>query len=157
MPIPCPTETYFSGTGARDVSYCAPCQPGFYCLDNDPVSRVCPVGHFCPAKTKEPIPCWVGTYNPYSMQANSTNCLPCPAGSNCNNTGTDDYHKFLCPAGNYCPTAGLTTGPMPCPAGTYRNTSGAASVKECWPCPEGFFCVEGSETFTPCDSGYICP
>jgi hypothetical protein len=65
LPVRCPETLYFAGTGATDVSFCQPCQAGYYCLDNDSVSRVCPKGHFCQEKTKEPIPCFEGTYNPY--------------------------------------------------------------------------------------------
>jgi hypothetical protein len=51
----------------------------------------------------------------------------------------------------------MTSDPIECPQGTYRNATGAASEEECWPCPEGFFCEEGSSYYSPCDSGYYCP
>jgi len=108
LPVRCPQTLYYGGTGARTVTYCKPCAAGYYCLDNDSVSRVCPRGHFCPEKTKEPIPCWIGTYNPYKRAANSTNCLPCPAGANCFERGIDDWTRHLCPIGYYCPTVGST-------------------------------------------------
>lgn len=157
LPIRCPETLYYAGTGATNVGFCAPCQAGYYCLDNDSVSRVCPKGHFCTEKTKEPVPCWEGTYNPYKRQSASTDCMICPAGAACNSRGIDDYTRHMCPAGHYCPRAGSKEDPIACPPGTYRNSTGAVDVDECWICPEGFFCIEGSEYYEPCDAGYFCP
>ena len=103
LPIRCPETLYYSGTGATDVSYCKPCAEGYYCLDNDAVSRVCPRGHFCPEKTKEPFKCWKGTYNPFKRQGKAEDCLPCPLGSNCDTEGIDDWRRHMCPVGHYCP------------------------------------------------------
>jgi hypothetical protein len=162
LPVRCPETLYYAGTGATDVSYCKPCQAGYYCLDNDSVSRVCPKGHFCGEKTKEPVPCPEGTYNPYKKQVDSEDCEPCPAGAACNVKGIDDWTRYLCPAGHYCPKrpesrVGFRGDPIPCPAGTYRNTTGSVSENHCWPCPAGHYCEEGSTYYTPCDSGYFCP
>jgi hypothetical protein len=103
LPIRCPETLYYSGTAATDVSFCKPCQEGYYCLDNDSVSRVCPKGHFCPEKTKEPVSCWPGTYNPLRKAGKPEDCWVCPAGTDCWAPGTDDAWRFLCPVGHYCP------------------------------------------------------
>lgn len=44
-----------------------------------------------------------------------------------------------------------------CDAGSYRNVS--ASAAPCQPCPAGFICPQGSESYQekPCPSGYYCP
>lgn len=80
----------------------------------------------------------------------------CPAGAACNLKGIDDWERYLCPTGHYCPRAGMTDDPIPCEAGTYRNETGATDKEQCWSCPAGFFCGEGAQTFTPCDAGYYC-
>ena len=156
LPVRCPETLYYAGTGATDASYCQPCQAGYYCLDNDSVSRVCPKGHFCGEKTKEPVPCFEGTFNPYKKAESQNDCQLCPAGAACNQKGIDDWTRYMCPAGHYCPRIGMTDDPIPCPAGSYRNATGSESKEQCWECPAGFFCEEGAQTFTPCDSGYYC-
>lgn len=125
MPLRCPKTLYWGGTGATDVSFCGPCPAGYYCVANDPIIRMCPSGHFCPNQTIEPIPCQVGTYNPWKRSLNSSSCINCPVGSNCNKRGIDDFTKYPCPPGSYCPTLGQITPPIACPGGTYRNTTSA--------------------------------
>jgi len=83
--------------------------------------------------------------------------MPCPAGSNCAVRGIDDYGKYWCPTGHYCPEIGMKTKPVPCPAGTYNSIAGAANITQCITCPEGNFCQEASDWPVPCDAGYTCP
>ena len=62
LPIRCDEGWYYPATGAESYKDCRPCEAGFYCIENDSVSRSCPVGHYCSAITTEPTPCRAGTY-----------------------------------------------------------------------------------------------
>jgi len=157
LPTRCPEGYYYGSEGATDVKFCEPCKAGTYCIKNDGVARVCPKGHICPEKALEPTPCYTGTYNPYKGKSRSDECLKCPMGSLCNARAIDDYKRYLCPAGHYCDEEGQKRDPKPCPAGTFRNETGAENYTDCWECPEGFFCNEGTAYPEPCDAGYSCP
>ena len=158
LPTRCPDGFYYPSTGAYKESHCEPCAAGTYCIINDSISRTCPKGHICPEETFEPTPCWKGTYNPEFGQSESSHCLPCPEGSFCNVRGISDYEDYLCPVGHYCEDEKQLFDPKPCPQGTYRNATGASNdTYDCWGCPEGHFCNEGSIFPTPCNTGYYCP
>ena len=158
LPTRCPDGFYYPSTGAYKESHCEPCAAGTYCIINDSISRTCPKGHICPEETFEPTPCWKGTYNPEFGQSESSHCLPCPEGSFCDVRGISDYEDYLCPVGHYCEDEKQLFDPKPCPQGTYRNATGASNdTYDCWGCPEGHFCNEGSIFPTPCNTGYYCP
>lgn len=42
-------------------------------------SQPCPAGHFCPAGTRSPRPCPVGTFRSRRQAGAAAECLPCPA------------------------------------------------------------------------------
>ena len=45
----------------------------------------------------------------------------------------------------------------PCPAGTINSILGANSIRQCYPCPEGYFTSKnGSSLCLQCPSGYFC-
>lgn len=140
LPTRCPVGYYYGGVGASNINFCTPCAAGNYCITNDSVARICPRGYICPALTTEPIPCWIGTYNPWKGASKSSECIPCPAGSNCAVRGIEDYGKYWCPTGHYCPDVGMTSLPIPCPSGTYNSVAGGANITACISCPEGYFC-----------------
>ena len=90
-----------------------------------------------------PVVCQPGTY-----LANSTNCLPCPAGSfsNSNNSANCD----ACPPGLISSQSGSSSC-TPCPAGKYSSLSGSTA---CAVCPPGLFSsTDGSNSCTPCAVG----
>jgi hypothetical protein len=67
----------------------------------------------------------------------------------------------LCPRGHYCETGKLT--PDACPAGTYGPFTGRKTLKDCFTCPPGQYClgpdalgVGKSEPDGPCDKGFLC-
>jgi hypothetical protein len=181
-PIRCDEGKYNAVQGATDVSYCTECLPGWYCMKNDSVMRICPKGHFCPEKSIYPTPCFKGTYNNEKGVSNSIECLDCPKGSFCDDIGIDDYLRFPCPVGHYCDVPKQKKDPIKCPAGTYRNATGAYdqgvyenyldrrvgnSTWENWTpdgrdepcrnCTAGTYCPPASIYPVPCEAGYTCP
>lgn len=116
---------------------------------------VCPVGHYCPAGTAQPVPCVAGTYA--STPGAGANCTACPAGYWCP-AGSVTYNNTPCAAGYYCPTGAAVDTDVPCPAGTFSNRTGLAASGECAPCLPGQYC--GSPGLTApsgdCAAGYFC-
>jgi hypothetical protein len=159
LPTRCEKGLYNAKVGQTSVKSCVPCQPGYYCIENDGVMRICPKGHFCGESNLAPVPCFEGTYNPEKGAFTSKQCLDCPKGYFCNAKGIADYLDWECPTGHYCPENKTTDiDNYKCPAGTYRNDTGATNkTHACWGCPEGYFCNEGTTYPEPCDAGYYCP
>jgi len=116
--------------------------------------RSCPRGHRCPEGW--PIPCNKGHYNPKIGKYRSNDCLKCPKGFFCSQTGISEKDKYKCPLGHYCDEK-ATLIPKRCPSGTYRDSYEATSKNDCAPCPKGFFCNAGTITPEPCQPGYYCP
>ncbi|XP_077985306.1 uncharacterized protein LOC144439946 [Glandiceps talaboti] len=180
---PCPGGYYCSGYGKTEAT--GLCDAGFYCPSNHsttsatPADLKCPRGHYCLEGTAEPYPCETGTYQP---NEGKSSCIPCEAGYYCRSALNPD--PVLCPPYHYCPEG--TMYPIPCPNGTftYDNTTGLKADFECQeclsglycrggyiagPCAAGYFCLAGSEDYTPagdppsgnpdqdpCDPGTVC-
>lgn len=119
-PIPCPQGTFSDAqmlTAESECTQClngqfcgssnltAPtgdCDPGFYCYrgnsqsnpdGSDPaMGGPCPVSHYCPQGTSNPIACPAGTYNNVTQQSQ---CAICPEGFYCpENTTTYEVMSF---------------------------------------------------------------
>lgn len=120
LPIRCDEGFYTLSTGSPTVAYCVPCQPGYYCIENDSVMRACPTGHFCTSVTIDPTPCREGQYQPDKYATTNDQCLDCPAGFYCNAIAIETYVGFECPKGHWCSEVAKTTLPVKCPAGTYQ-------------------------------------
>lgn len=173
-PTACPIGTFSNKTLNTDIANCTACSPGKFCMHrgmttegtnctagyycptgvptSTPTNYVCQEGNYCPAGVQAPIPCALGFYQPYKMQAS---CLPCEASYYCDVTGM--YAQKLCPAGKYCPAN--TVNPMDCPVGTYSDLMGLSAVSECKRCPSGKYCSTTgatSESFNACGAGYFC-
>ena len=58
----------------------------FLCIPG-PLNDECPVGHYCPEGSDEPIACPEGTFNPTIKLIAEEQCLNCTAGQFCNETG----------------------------------------------------------------------
>lgn len=72
----------------------------------------------------------------------------CPAGESCTSTV-----KTPCPAGMFCPQAGVL-GPLKCPLGSYAPGTNSSA---CAPCPEGMHCPElGMPEARHCPAGFVC-
>ena len=172
FPQPCPVGTYSSTTGLHSVDQCLLCTPGYFCeglalteptgiCDNGfhcpagsptarPFNFSCPVGHFCPENSSEPILCPEGTYN---NQSHSSECFICPPGFYC----VQGLLVARCSPGFFCPE-GTGLDWISCPRGTYSNQFGLSTITDCTPCDGGMYCSELNAT-TPtgnCDTGYFC-
>jgi hypothetical protein len=181
-PVRCPIGTYNDLINGGSLAACKDCLPGKYCnaeglsavagtcaagyfckikskleaaetADTDGNFGPCPVGHYCPAGTAEPIKCPPGTYNPQTKKSLLTQCLDCSAGKYCAESGrsTDGLD---CSAGYFCVAKSTqnkpATGKCPvgykcpagsgdktiCPAGTYQDQT---EQSDCITCPAGFF------------------
>ncbi|KAL8273754.1 hypothetical protein Esti_002354 [Eimeria stiedai] len=147
-PVACPTGTYSKESGLKSESQCikcpagkfcsraglavpaGSCEPGFLCYGGARVSKptdgitgeICPPGGYCLAGAERVTPCPHGYYNPRAGATSPSACI-------------------ICPLGDYCDGAAVTTG-------------GIAG-----PCQEGFYCLEGSSSATsfPTPQGYFAP
>ena len=145
--------------------------------------QLCRAGHYCDLGTKldktetdgGPVPCPDKFYYSGTGARTADDCIPCLAGFKCdwsfvNNPPIDpeqstmcqpgnycrDGEEIPCPAGYYCPTAGLGS-PLACPPGTFQNDT---NQEECVLCPAGYFCsdVNGPIEIDPTtDSNLRCP
>ena len=153
-PTPCPSGTYQPSVAQ---SSCEVCPARFYCdqyeailMQSSGVNQtthgvvmpsVCPEGFVCPAGT------------------NSSNEHPCPSGSYSNQTGLESESQCSpCDAGYYCGEVGLTQPMEHCYAGSVCVLGSAipnpdGSDSSGYPCPEGFYCLEGSTAPLPCPMG----
>ena len=110
-----------------------------------------------------PIPCPAAVYgNSYDVADQSQpGCTDsCPAGFACPRSTTN---PVLCRAGSFC--AQESAAETPCEAGTYNTQttrvifngqeflSGGISEADCWDCPIGHYCEEGSTTAKECPKG----
>ncbi|XP_026719422.1 zonadhesin-like [Athene cunicularia] len=177
----CPAGTSRIQPGAKSLEECDPCSPGYYCPDPAqtglPNTRgvPCKPGYECPAGSVNPKPCRPGLY------CGARTAVPsmCPAGYYCpEGSSTYNSPEQLCVFPYYCPPGSghplpceggymALSSPGPrdsfekfcriCDAGTYRSDSLITSP--CQPCPAGFICPQGSESYhgKPCPSGHYCP
>jgi len=82
-----------------------PCDPGWYCptgsLTTRPKTKECPAGKYCPVGTGTPIDCPIGTFNPFPLQDELTDCMDCTPGFYCDSLG-QTQPTGPCDAGYYC-------------------------------------------------------
>ena len=179
-PQPCPRGTFSNTTqltaagectDCMSGQYCATtgltlptgdCDPGYYCLSgakqkqppDGATGGECPVAHYCPAGTSDPIVCPAGTYNPSTQQSA---CFPCPAGFYCPQNITD-YTIYSCPVGHYCPDGTEFDMQYPCPQGYYNDLSQQRALDDCKACTPGKYC-SGAGLDAPtgdCMQGWYC-
>ena len=173
--MPCDGGSYCNRLNATAVS--GDCSAGFYCTRGvdtatpvnyssslescaDWIGDICPIGHYCPTATVNPMPCPAGSY---ANETGLSSCLPCPEGFFCL-LGTSDYTVNQCQQGYYCPEGTEHGLQYPCPAGTYSNASGLISESQCKLCPPGHFCGIAGLTWYDvdgivagmCSAGYYC-
>lgn len=144
------------------------------------ITNPCPTGHYCPNGTfDQGVPCPIGSYNPHEGVAKAEDCLACPAGFFCNQTGLDtpsgncsagylcvsgaehpgpnDGTNGPCSVGHYCEEGAKNA--TACPPGTLNPQEGAKGLSECRPCTGGHYCDDFGLTQPtgPCDRRYYCP
>ena len=73
-------------------------------------------------------------------------------------TGGSNNGPSKCFEGHYCSNGTKYGDQRPCPAGSWSNRTDLASSDECWVCPKGSYCPEGSTNADKkCPAGYYCP
>ena len=120
------------------------CTQGYYCPGaqntSTPIPYACPIGHFCPWGSGEPIRCENGTYQDETTQYE---CKACPAGYFCDNTMDIvvlDNTTTVCPMGYFCPEGTRYANEFACPIGTFNNLTGIQELADCTPCLGGYEC-----------------
>ena len=101
-------------------------------------------------------------YNPNLRQDSSADCIHCPAGVYCDQTGIAYLDLFECEKGKVClddPTPGTLVAPQACAAGTYNPSKRKGLASDCLQCPGGSYCNVATGTIYPikCRSGQYCP
>lgn len=75
----CTAGQYCDSEGLNTTT--GPCDPGFYCPGGQNSSRPagleCPVSHYCPLNSSQPLPCSNGTFMNHTM---ADQCYTCPQG-----------------------------------------------------------------------------
>ena len=173
LPTPCPAGRYSSEYGNVQESDCTICSPGYYCagLANERPTGLCTDGYYCPPgsissrQIEAPLGSYSGTgasnyslclpgfYQPMFAQSD---CLQCPNGYYCPDSGMSTYEHTICPYGNYCPVE--SSVPFRCPIGTFSASTGLFMESQCSDCTPGYYCNSTglSEVTGPCDAGYYC-
>ena len=133
-----------------------------------PNNGPCPAGYYCDLGTTNPSPCPIGTFSSNTGLTNSTECVPCTAGSYCSTSGLDAV-TGPCKAGYYCPTGSSSNVENICPVG-YHCPSGSSEpqlcdpgsyslengLSSCNPCPAGYYCNGNTTNPIPCPIGTYC-
>ncbi|CAC5381825.1 unnamed protein product [Mytilus coruscus] len=154
---PCPSGTFSTASDLYDASQCTPCTQGYYCNGGESaVSGICPTGYYCPEGTRiaTEFGCPNGTYNDGLGLYAESQCKNCTLGHYCEFAV---YEPTECEAGTYMPYGADTSG----------NVLGTPAKRQfdCYDCPGGFNCPQGTGTTTPinCTVGwysepgqYIC-
>ena len=97
-PIQCDPGYYCENDGLDTVS--GPCSAGHYCTIsailrapiNETYGDICPLGHYCPEATDDPIECQPGEYNNRTGSEIDADCLPCIPGWYCPGMYNVLYH-----------------------------------------------------------------
>lgn len=172
-PVVCPAGTMRPIVAAANLLDCFDCTVGHFCPNGTiNINGIpCDEGYECPAGTSIPEVCRARRYCPPLTGEG----LTCPGGSYCE--GGTGNNPPLCYFPTYCPPGSNATsicdlGHMSvdhnvprydetescriCPGGTYGDHP---ERLYCEPCPEGYYCPEGTAyaTSNPCNSGYYCP
>ncbi|CDW74865.1 cast multi-domain protein [Stylonychia lemnae] len=154
-PKRCPNGGSTPTLGASQANQCVTCGEGFFCLENGDSQTSCPKGHYCLGMV-DPEACPSYTYNNMRGRQSLSDCLKCPAGYICNQTGIADYKSFPCPRGYYCPIESTKVA-IECPIGTYNNQGSGAKLEDCKSCPAGYYCPKATINPIPCKNGTYCP
>ena len=155
-PFICPAG-YFSPGGT--VSSCTICTNGYVCPKGSTTATdtLCPLGFYCQQKSVSGtnimavLPCPAGKYGATEGLSDSTGCSACPAGYYCPYAGMST--PMTCPQGAYC--SGNDHYTM-CTSGTYNPNKGGSAAGSCINCPVGNYCPQGSPQPIPCTPGYYC-
>ena len=98
-------------------------------LTSQECSGRCPVGHYCPEGSAEPLPCPLNTF---AAEVGSSVCITCPAFSTTSSIGAEDSSACQCVKGFYraIDADGLDVC-LACPDGSTTSGNGATSIEAC--------------------------
>lgn len=151
------------------------CRPGTYAALADGVCTICDAGKVCGHGSIVQNPttdcpmgftctdvggvikveqCAGGTYSKVDGTL-AKPCSSCEAGFFCP-PGCTDSKLWVCPPGHWCEASASSPMANPCPENTYNPDFGAVNNTSCDPCPERFFCPEGSKEPHMCRPGNYC-
>ena len=173
--VQCPGSTFSNTSGAVSSACSGPCMAGYMGSSNESISIKfvdstcngrCPLGHWCPLGTADPIPCPAGTYGAEEGLSTSACSGRCPKGSYCgiatvfpdnclagfygNMTGLHaPTCSGACDAGYICMAGSISPQQYACPAGQYNSVPGSSSCSDCSP---GY--ATAMSASTKCD---VCP
>jgi len=157
--LPCPNGTYSVTEKNAIVHMCLACPEGYKCISEDPLHGVtdyigheCPMGEYCPERTREAIKCPPGTYGDERGGKNIEACKTCPPGYFCDDYGIFNITEKICSDGQYCPFG--TSYPLVCPEGFYCNNETNYDKKKC---PANHYCPPGTAYPKNCTTGESCP
>ena len=143
--VPCPPGQFCNATG-RDAP-AGPCDAGFLCTGgatsskpDDSKNYPCPVGHYCEIGTKNATKCPPGTLNKFAQGISRNSCLPCDPGMFCEKPGLY-APSGKCLQGYYCPD----------------NVEIIYSEPSSFPCPRGYYCLNGTSVPKGCPPGSYQP
>ena len=143
------SDGYYSSEGTKDTrSSQTPCPPGFYCVDgvrrkceagrygqisalgDGACSGLCPMGHYCPEATVNPIPCPAGSFGASEGLSLSTCSGQCSPGYWCSEGSTVPNQNPCREEGTYCPRGSAV--PIEVSAGFYGRMD-RSGQSECEP------------------------
>ena len=158
------------------------CEPGWYCeagvrkkcpagrygtierLHNSNCTDECPVGHYCPEGSPDPIACPAGTYGAITGLSTADCTGLCRPGFYCH-AGSIMSNQTACRAGIYGAEYGLTNSqcsPTCELSGGPNSTSSQGSGRFCEArhCEAGYYCTQASSSprnFACGNASYYCP
>ena len=133
-----------------ELKQCVPCDAGFFKSQmGDNLCLTCPVDHYCPEQSVNPIACPKDSVS--LAQSSSIYDCTCTVGN---------FHQYShglspslvcvsCQAGSYSSQLNASAC-TDCPSNTYYNVRGANNVTDCYKCPEHAVPVPGSANLTDC-------
>jgi hypothetical protein len=113
----------------------------------------CPLGHYCPQGTADPLPCPAGRYGPSIGARSLQDCLGCPPGFFCFGLG-NTKPTGSCTAGYFCEGYAASRTQNESLPGHY-SSAGASSMSPCL--PGTYNSLHRSSNCTTCPAGYYCP
>lgn len=143
--FPCQRGSFNPNNESTSEDACMACLPGQYCSSDGMfmTDGNCSEGYYClsgssvsqPTNPSEGGECGPGFYCP----SGASSPFSCPVGWYCMDTKLP-APQGLCSAGYYC----VMNATKPKPDGT--DATG-------YPCPEGYYCTEGTEAIVECPKG----
>ena len=164
-PTPCPAGTMNPMVEQNSSLSCDACTAAFACTRSglSKPNYPCSPGYFCPGGNYKPnqteYACPAGKYTNYNNLTAVEQCEDCPQTTACLvGTGGQQKPPVACSQGHYCKTRTTRPSEHPCPPGSWTNLTNLHSETQCYRCPRGSFCLQGSAAPSGlCNKGHWCP